>query len=51
MSISLSNILENFDWIMGGLIAANVVLFGVLAFFPAIHNKLTNGIIKIIKKI
>jgi hypothetical protein len=51
MSISLSNILENFDWIMGGLIAANIVLFGVLTFFPGIHNKLTNGIIKIIKKI
>ena len=51
MSISLSNILENFDWVMGGLIAANVVLFGILTFFPGIHNRVTNSIIKLIKKI
>ena len=51
MSISLSNILENFDWVIGGLIAANVVVFAVLTFFPGLHNKLTNAIIKIIKKI
>jgi hypothetical protein len=49
--ISLANANQYFDWIMGGLIAANVVLFGVLTFFPRIHNKVTSAIINLIKKI
>jgi len=51
MRISLENIIEHFDWVMGALIAANIVFFSVLTFFPGIHNKITSGIINFIKKI
>ena len=40
-----------FDWIMGGLIAANVILFSILTFFPHIHNKITNFIIGLFRKL
>jgi hypothetical protein len=51
MLLALTNSYQYFDWVMAGLITANIVLFGVLTFFPGIHNKITDYAIRFFKKL
>jgi len=51
MLLSLANTEQGFDWIMGGIIAANVILFAILTFFPGVHNKITRSITEFFNKL
>jgi hypothetical protein len=51
MLLALAHTEQSFDWIMGGIIAANVILFGILTFFPGIHNKITKSITNFFNKL
>jgi hypothetical protein len=51
MLLSFANTEQGFDWIMGGIIAANVIVFGILTFFPEIHNKITRSITNLFNKL
>jgi hypothetical protein len=51
MLASLINTANSLDWVIGGIIAANVILFGVLTFFPGIHNRITRLIFNLFNKL
>jgi hypothetical protein len=52
MFISMSSsAISYFGWVLGSVLAANLVIFIILAFVPGVHQRITSSLLNFIQKL